>query len=92
MIIYFLYITCVFCSIEIIIMFKQFMNKPAGVAATGEPVRTQGVRHVPYLDVRVPGFCRASGTHLFYERRGVEVSFVFYLQWRIFFTKLELFV
>ena len=79
MIIYSFYMNCVFCSIEII-MFQQFMNKPAGVAATGEPVRTQGVQHVPYVDVRVPGFCRASGTHLFYERRGVEVSFVFYLQ------------
>ena len=72
--------------------FNQFVSMSAGVPAAGVPACTQGVQHVAYRDVRVPGFCRAAGTHLFLERTGVEVSFVFYLQWRIFFTKLELFV
>jgi len=65
--------------------FQQFVFNRAGVARTGEPVNLpQGGQHVPSRgdvlpqeaqhvlgveDVRVPGFCRTQGTHLFYTRR-----------------------
>ena len=83
MIIYPLYINCVFLQLETI-MFSQFMYKPAQ-AVTGVPVRTQGVPHVPVVDVRVPGFCRTQGTHLFYDRRVCEVSFVSLSSGKIYF-------
>ena len=69
-------------------MFSKFMFKPAP-AVTGVPVPTQGVAHVPVVDVRVPGFCRANGTHLFYERKAIKVSFVYLSYEKIFLTKLE---
>jgi hypothetical protein len=75
--------------------FQQFVFNRAGVARTGEPVNLpQGGQHVPSRgdvlpqeaqhvlgveDVRVPGFCRTQGTHLFYTRRLCQVRFVFYL-------------
>ena len=52
-------------------------------------VPTQGVAHVPVVDVRVPGFARAQGTHLFFERKAVKVSFVFLSYEKIFLTRLE---
>ena len=64
--------------------FSQFICKPAQ-AVTGVPVPTQGVgaaqgvAHVQVMDVRIPGFARAQGTHLFYERKAIKVSLVFYL-------------
>ena len=53
------------------------LNLFAGSPAAGEPARAQGARHVAYRDMRVPGFCRASGTHLFLERRGPQASFFY---------------
>ena len=50
-------------------MFSQFIFKSAP-AVTGVPVPTQGA-----VDVRVPGFARAQGTHLFFERKAVKVNF-----------------
>ena len=75
--------------------FNQFVFARAGLARTGEPVPLpQGGQHVPsgvdvlpqeaqhvlgVEDVRVPGFCRTQGTHLFYSRRVCKVCFVLYL-------------
>ena len=87
-------IYCVFCSLNLNMnFFSQFVFNPASLAATGEPVYPLGGQHVPggvdvrrhvssVEDVRVPGFCRTQGTHLFFSRRICEVCFVFYLMRR----------
>ena len=70
---------------------RSFSN--SAPAVTGVPVptqgvgATQGVAHVHAMDVRVPGFARAQGTHLFFERKTVKLNFLLLGPWlKLFFT------